>query len=272
MENNQKYYSMTAGAAYALLESYKNSSMVVPAATGSMSTSCPFLMIPVELRMKIYRLVLKASGFRLLVGNQSFSVYNEHTPIWDSHAQDALFMPPIAGFLALLSVNKQIHSEAMPEFYHENHFQFSDMGAMKRFLKNIGAERRKHVRNVSVYYDNLSAAAAGAKLLTESETLQKLTLMITATQDAADHFKVNSSRRKFATLTQVPGFSAMKRLRGVQELTFNPRLEHAVVDALLRPIITQPKSTRVVRKIKKTAKRKPESDHEISIAKKLKGD
>ncbi|CAD0087872.1 unnamed protein product [Aureobasidium vineae] len=269
MENNQKYYSMTVGAAYALLESYKDSSMVVPAATGKKSTSCPLLMIPVELRVKIYRLVLKASGFRLLVGNQSFSVYNEDTPIWDSRAQDALLMPPIAGFLALLSVNKQIHSEAMPEFYHENHFQFTDMGAMKRFLKNIGAERRKHVRNVSVYYDNLSAAAAGAKLLTESDTLQKLTLTITATQDAAGHFTINSSRRKFSTLTQVPGFAAMKRLRGVQELAFNPRLEHAVVDAFLRPIITQPKSTRVVRKTKKTAKRKS-SDHETPTAKKSK--
>ncbi|KAI4721394.1 hypothetical protein E4T48_02336 [Aureobasidium sp. EXF-10727] len=272
MENNQKFYSMTAGSAYALMEAYKNKSMVVHATTGKKSTSCPLLMIPVELRMKIYSLVLKVSGFRLLVGNESFSVYNEDTPIWDSRAQDALLMPPIADFLALLSVNKQIHNEAMPEFYHENHFQFRDMGAMKRFLINIGTERRKHMRHVSVRYDNLSAAAAAAKLLTESESLQKLTLTIAATQDAAGHFTVNSSRRKFSTLTQVPGFTAMKRLRGVQQLTFNPRLEHTVVDAFLRPIITQPKSTRVVRKTKKIAKRKSDSDHESSTAKKSKSD
>ncbi|KAH0407342.1 hypothetical protein KCU90_g23081, partial [Aureobasidium melanogenum] len=174
---------------------------------------------------------------------------------WESRSQDALRMPPLNNFLALLSVNKQVYNEAMPEFYHENHFQFRDMGSMKNFLLNIGPERRKHMRNVSVSYDNLSAAAAGTRLLAESDTLQKLTLTISATQDPAGHFTVNSSRRRFSSLSQIPGFSSMKRLRGVQQLIFNPRLEHDVVDAFLRPIITTPKPSKLA-KTKKSTKRK----------------
>ena len=258
---------MTAGAAYALLEgSYKEGSKT----TEKKLTTCPLLKIPIEIRMKIYHLVLKISGFRLLVGTRSLSVYDDKVPIWESRSQNALTMPPLNDFLALLSVNKQIYNEAMPEFYHENHFQFRDMGSMRNFLHNIGPERRKHMRNVSAYYDNLSAAAAGARLLTESDTLQKLTLTISATQDPAGHFTMNSSRRRFSSLTQIPGFTSMKRLRGVQQLTFNPKLKHEVVETFLRPIITQPKSSRVVKKTKKIAKRKSEFDHENPTAKKSK--
>lgn len=258
---------MTAGAAYALLEaSYKKRSKT----TEKELTTCPLLRIPLEIRMKVFHLVLKASGCRLLVGTRSLTVYDDKIPIWESQSQNALKMPPLSDFLALLSVNKQVYNEAMPEFYHENHFQFRDMGIMKNFLLKIGPERRKHMRNVSVYYDNLSAAAAGARLLTESDTLQKLTLTILATQDPAGHFTVNSSRRRFSSLTQVPGFTSLKRLRGIQQLAFNPRLEHGVVDAFLRPIITQPKSSRVVKKTKKIAKRKSEVDHEDPTAKKSK--
>ncbi|KAH0402678.1 hypothetical protein KCU89_g2905, partial [Aureobasidium melanogenum] len=256
-DQNNKVYSMTAGAAYALLEgSYKKPSQ----ATEKKFTTCPLLKIPIEIRMKIYHLVLKVSGFRLLVGTQSLSVYDDKIPAWESHSQDALRMPPLNDFLALLSVNKQVYNEAMPEFYHKNHFQFRDMGSMKNFLHNIGPERRKHMRNVSVSYDNLSAAAAGARLLAESDTLQKLTLTMSATQDPAGHFTVNSSRRRFSSLTQIPGFSSMKRLRGVQQLIFNPRLEHAVVDAFLRPIITTPKPSKLA-KTRKSTERKRKRKH-----------
>ncbi|KAH0052410.1 hypothetical protein KCU96_g23053, partial [Aureobasidium melanogenum] len=150
-DENNKVYSMTAGAAYALLEgSYKKRSE----ATEKKLTTCPLLKIPIEIRMKIYHLVLKVSDFRLLVGTQSLSLYDDKIPTWESRSQDALRMPPLNNFLALLSVNKQVYNEAMPEFYHENHFQFRDMGSMKNFLLNIGPERRKHMRNVSVSYDN----------------------------------------------------------------------------------------------------------------------
>ncbi|KAH0338341.1 hypothetical protein KCU81_g7671, partial [Aureobasidium melanogenum] len=250
-DNNTKLYSMTGGASYALLEeSYKKRSKTTP----KKLVTCPLLKIPIEIRMKIYHLVLKVAGFRLLVGTQSLSVYDDKIPSWESRSQDALRMPPLNEVLALLSVNKQVYNETMPEFYQENHFQFRDMGSMKNFLHNIGPERRKHMRNVTVSYDNLSAAAAGARLLAESDTLQRLTLTISATHDPAGHFTVNSSRRRFSTLTQIPGFSSMKRLRGVQELVFNPGLEHGVVDAFLRPIITTPKPSKLAKK--KSIKRK----------------
>ncbi|KAI5247656.1 hypothetical protein E4T42_05974 [Aureobasidium subglaciale] len=110
------------------------------------SLMCPFLGNPVEIRLKIYRLVLKVAGFRLIVGQHGLIAHDEKIPVWACHTQMPLTMPPSSEFLALLSVNKQIYGETMPEYYHENHFQFSNMVIMKEFLTNMGAERRCHMR------------------------------------------------------------------------------------------------------------------------------
>ena len=94
---------------------------------------------------------------------------------------------------------------------------------------------------------------------------------MSAVQDPDGHYIFNSSRRKFSSLTQIPGFSSLKRLRGIQQLTFDPNLNHAILDAFLRPIITQPKVTKKSKKVKKTVKRKiDESGHDTAVAKKSK--
>jgi hypothetical protein len=80
------------------------------------------LGLPAELLLKIYRLVLKVSGFHLLMGDKSFIAYDEKVTIWDSRSHDALTLPHIQDFFALLSVNKEVHELAMPEFFHSNHF------------------------------------------------------------------------------------------------------------------------------------------------------
>ncbi|KEQ74531.1 hypothetical protein M436DRAFT_44101 [Aureobasidium namibiae CBS 147.97] len=259
---------MTAGAAYAFTKRLYSKCFGDGLAIAEQATSsCLFMKIPLEVRVKIYHLILKVSGFRLLVGNRSFVAHDERVPIWETCSQDALTMPPVQSFLALLSVNKDIFEEAMPEFFRQNHFQFTDMSSLKEFFHNIGPIRRKHMRNVSVHYDNLSVAAAGARLLTESDTLQKLTLIMSARKDPAGHFMINHSRRKFATLSKIPGFSSLKRLRGIQQLTFDPHRDHAVADAFLRPLITQPK---VVKKVQTVLKRKVESDDDTAARKKSK--
>jgi len=266
--SNQKVYSMTAGAAYAFVQGmYTKRSRDAAAVSNKATSSCLFMKIPLEVRVKIYHLILKVSGFRLLVGNRSFVAHDEKVPIWETRSQDALTMPPVQEFLALLSVNKDIFEEAMPEFFRQNHFQFTDMGSLKKFFHNVGPIRRKHMRNVSLHYDNLSVAAAGARLLTESDTLQKLTLIMSARKDPAGHFMINHSRRKFAALSKIPGFSSLKRLRGIKQLTFDPHRDHAVVDAFLRPFVTQPK---VVKKVQTVLKRKVESDDDSAARKKSK--
>jgi hypothetical protein len=269
--SNQRVYSMTAGAAYAFVEATSSKrNKVVHAIFGKGTSASPLLGLPAELLLKICRLVLKVSGFRLLVVNKSFKAYDEKVPIWDSRSYDALTMPLVQDFLALLSVNKEVHEYAMPEFFHSNHFQFRDMGSLKTFLQNIGPDRRKHIRNVSFHYENLSVAAAGARLLAESDHLQKLTLIMSATQDPAGHYTINSSRRKFTALTKIPGFSSLKRLRGIQQLTFDPNRDHAVVDAFLRPVITQPKPPKLVKKVKRAYKRKVVFGGDAAAAKKFK--
>jgi hypothetical protein len=260
---NQKVYMMTTGAAYAYLKTIsRKRGMAVHTSSVKNTSSCPFLTMPDELKTEVCRLVLQVTGFRLLVGTQSFTAYDERTPIWSSRACDALIMPDVQDMLALLSVDKVLGRMAGYLFYNQNHFQFRDMGSMKNFLHNIGPERAGQMRNVSVHYINLSVAAAGARLLVKSAHIQQLTLIMSATQDPAGHFTINTSRRKFSSLTQVPGFSSLKRLRGVQQLTFNPNLNHAVLDAFLRPIVTMPW---VDKKPKKTLKRKRESE-EVAAA------
>ena len=81
------------------------------------------------------------------------------------------------------------------------------------------------MRKVSVHCSGLAVVAAGAGLLAESDTSQKLTLIMSANQDPAGHLTNNSSRPKFATLNKVPGFSSLNRLRTVQQLTFDRNLE-----------------------------------------------
>jgi hypothetical protein len=95
--------------------------------------------------------------------------------------------------------------------------------------------------------------------------MQQLTLIMSATQDAAGHSTVNSSRRRFSPLTQVLGFSSLKRLRGVQQLTFNPNLNHAGLDAFLRPIVTMPW---IDKKPKKALKRKRQSEEDAAAPRK----
>jgi hypothetical protein len=262
---NQKVYMMTAGAAYACLETISSKrGMDVHTSSVKNASSSSFLTLPNELKSEICRLVLEVTGFRLLVGKQSFTAYDESTPIWASCACDALIMPPVQDLLALLSVDKVLGKMAGYLFYNQNHFQFRDMGSMKNFLHNIGPERTGQMRNVSVQYMNLSVAAAGAKLLAKSAHIQQLTLIMSATQDPAGHFTINSSRRRFSSLTQVPGFSSLKRLRGVQQLTFNPNLNHAVLDAFLRPIVTMPWVDKKPKKPKKALMRKRESEEDAA--------
>ncbi|KAI5273058.1 hypothetical protein E4T47_03736 [Aureobasidium subglaciale] len=263
-ENNKRAYAMTAGAAHALVQSCYDKYVSTSTRRGTKMTSirinrkrCPFLEIPVEIRLKIYRLVLKVAGFRLVVGQHGLIAHDENIAVWECHTQMPLTMLPLSEFLTLLSVNKRVYGESMPEFYHENHFEFSNMVVMKEFLTNMGAERRCHMRNVSVGYYKLSAAAAGARLLTESDTIQRLSLIVSGTQDPAGHYILGGSRRHFKTLGQVPGFTALKRLRGVQQLTFNPKLEHTVIEAFLRPVITQPKPIKKIKgKGRKTSKKR----------------
>ncbi|KAI4775547.1 hypothetical protein E4T52_09503 [Aureobasidium sp. EXF-3400] len=103
-------------------------------------------------------------------------------------------MPSVQDFLALLLVNKKVHESAMPEFFHSNHFQFRDMESLKTLLQNISPKGREHMRNVSFHYENLAVAAAGAGLLAQSDHLQKLTLIMAATQNPAGHFTIDSGQ------------------------------------------------------------------------------
>jgi hypothetical protein len=98
--NRPQVYMMTAGAAYNYLETF-SSKRGVSNLTASVkdAASCPLMKLSNELLLEICRLVVKVPGHRLLVGNKSFSAYDEQTLLWASHARDSLTMPPVQDIL-----------------------------------------------------------------------------------------------------------------------------------------------------------------------------
>lgn len=237
---------MSAGAAH----HYVNSHTLTPAT----KTPLPFLRLPLEVRLMVYCFVLQIKGYRLMVGKKLYA-YEETTPArYAVSGELGLDMPSLSEILNPFTVNKQVYQEAMPEFYSKNHFHFPSLRALKNFLNADRSDRRKFMRNVTVNYDSIYVAAAGAKLLAQSDMLQRLTLVVGVTKDETGLFTIATSRRKFASVGQIPGFTTLKSIRGLRELNFEPTLDSSLVDEFLRASVTQPRAidNAKVRKPKKT--------------------
>jgi hypothetical protein len=73
---------MTAGAAYNYLEAFSNKRGAFNlTASVKDGASCTLMKLPNELLLEICRFVVKVPGHRVLVGNKSFSAYDEQTLI-----------------------------------------------------------------------------------------------------------------------------------------------------------------------------------------------
>lgn len=208
-----------------------------------------------ELRLAVFHLLLKVDGFRLMLhrGLRRVSLHEQSLPAWE-RTQKPLALSRTSQMMSILSVNKEIRAEALLELYAGNSFEFVCLAGLRDFLKMIGPDSRKYVRQVAFPYVNISAAAAGAKLLMESDTLQKLTILMSVHQDSTTgHYNINVSSRSFPTMTSIPGFNSLKRLRGIRELNFHADMEHTLLDNFLRPLVTQPRVSekRKVKRVKK---------------------
>ncbi|KAL2867257.1 uncharacterized protein BJX67DRAFT_108851 [Aspergillus lucknowensis] len=132
------------GTAYPLLGSYidlyRGAIQIFTQPDTKMSS---LLSLPLELRHQIYRHVFS------LPTSQSPSPHGPHTK--DSIPPEFTTMPNT--FLALLSVNRQIHAEAMPLLFAESFFKLDiDIPAITRFLRGIGPRRRKYIRCLGFHF------------------------------------------------------------------------------------------------------------------------
>lgn len=77
------------------------------------SNPSPFLALPIELRLKIYRLLLKHPAF-----DKEDAETHIRDALWLRHKTNN-WLPP-----SLCATNRQIRAESLPLFYSENYFHF----------------------------------------------------------------------------------------------------------------------------------------------------
>lgn len=148
------------------------------------SLTFPFLALPFELRLEIYRhaffiypLARTKSTHALLVPDtgdftksfkiKSFEILSYYKPsiVRSYRVEWPRYLPSgeqqrrgehrysCQSLLSLLLVSRAVYEEAMPLFYSETFFILGfDIWHAVCFLRGIGAARRKHVRHLSVEY------------------------------------------------------------------------------------------------------------------------
>lgn len=129
--------------------------IMAPTTTLDVSRTFPFQQLPAEMRNKIYRAALKASG-PLLIRYEELSRRSIRT---SKHRLSASviggqllstrpsFLGPLGA--AILRTNRSIYAEAMPILYHANEFRFITQTYINEFLNDYwkGSE---HLRSITI--------------------------------------------------------------------------------------------------------------------------
>ena len=189
-----------------------------------------FLDLPAELRIRIYEMVFSYQDISPILGENYGRTSETHFNLWkreheEPGGEEELFAltksPPLVMVLALLSVNKQISSEAVPYFYRINHFKL-DMESLVKWVYNIESSRLKHVRHISIEYKPnpekwLSRTKAAYSRLTHGSAIRMLEI---ETNDAKWFRCQVSVRSKVAGMPdqRTPKYSGPGSLPHMQEL------------------------------------------------------
>ena len=262
---NKTLYSITPGNATTMLRR-----IVLPRRTRTF----PFMGLPAEIRCSIYDLVLTFPERRILVRNKRKCWLSEgpilgSMLLWDNGGDPLLTVSSLNKMLATLSVSRQIHIEASPVFYRQNHFVFNSMSSLHDFLKRIGPVRRSHLTRLAVNFVSRQRGVTVSPhttfaMLKDCLALRSICIggiveagyfLESLPQDRAEHNSYIFGKKKWKLKgpSSLPGVIKFGTLRGVQELTFKPPCPR--IDAWLRPRITtprpQPKKPRLNKKKRK---------------------
>lgn len=131
------------------------------------------------------------------------------------------FNEPIQQTLRLLLVNKQILKEAFRHFYENNLFCFSSIADLGMFLRNTPAYRRQHLKRIafdsSRPYPDYNHAPSAFTYLASLPNLSRLHLY------CQESLSISQSVSPAHTdpILGIPGISALRLLRGLDEVTFS---------------------------------------------------
>ena len=195
----------------------------------------PFLRLPAELRNTIYEMVFSfpKSGFYIHNSNSSGHGVtllerdmedlegSASWPLW-TEEDEILESDPMQIVLALLSVNKQVYSEAMPYFYRTNFFFFEDLKAFVTFTKKVSCERVKHLGHLYLVcgWQSLGQSPnmvkdfiAATRALVQAKSLRKLEIALSNDYDWKDlplHVRQQLGLyRKLTKPEQIPGIFSL---------------------------------------------------------------
>lgn len=209
----------------------------------------PFMRLPAELRLNVYEYVLGMPCEQLTAnpriywkeGNQrqkmkgrihSHAKYDDDDDTPGSWWGSTFFVCPQAGrVLALLSVSKKVHEEAVPVFYRINNFgSLTNYGDGRApLLKNIGGTRRSYLRNLTITYPTQKG---DIPFLATCQELENLSL------------KIDLIRWNYVDPSERPDFDILSGLRGIKKFTVFGSGKHQFLErvrAYLEPLVTQPR-------------------------------
>lgn len=117
-----------------------------------------FLILPPELRVKIYELVLKCDEsveFSPLPDMSSESLHRTPTVGSSRRKSQIHYLKEVRPLLRLLQVSKVVHNEASAVFYGKNEFRFTSCFGLiflNRLLNTIGPDNVNHLTHISVHF------------------------------------------------------------------------------------------------------------------------
>lgn len=135
--------------------------------------------------------------------------------------------------LSILAVNKQIHGEAIGTFYNANSFVFYYPVQMAAFALNIGTQRQRLLRDITLHYHNIKLGGVelidtAFILLRDMPNLKKLHIIMSSRTDESSlrrGWYVDSSFGTFTHLNiqssnpgQIPGMKILFTLRGISDI------------------------------------------------------
>ncbi|KAB8248135.1 hypothetical protein BDV35DRAFT_174304 [Aspergillus flavus] len=226
--------------------------------------SFPLLKLPTELRLDIYRHLFGISPTtRLFLGlinsplhpneranplhifeicyfplsHPHMTHYQTNTGYQVEWAQHQIYSR--SRFLAILVTCKKVYSEAMPLFYSESFFAISaNINTAVSWLAGIGAQRRRHIRRLSVHFDSIpplrprmnwneiqDSMEAMSGILMDVDRIDVLELLIVDKQH--EHYLACMAARIHL---KIPWYNVLREpgkpllLHGIEQLERLPRL------------------------------------------------
>lgn len=169
----------------------------------------PFMKLPPELRLMIYKEVLIApSDIGIHYDNWADMLLT--TVEYDDHG--SVYYSPAAA-CSLFRVSKECYKEAMPVYFGCNNFLFSSLDALT-VLNKIKIEYRRSFKSFTINFWGLSPAKS-ARLLRGCTALRQLSLRMS-------YRTVRYSGSQFLPLLNWDGVNDLLKVRGITDLKVRP--------------------------------------------------